>query len=176
MDADRFRFLIERIGRETGREYILVVGASAIVPLLRPNPAVTLTRTHDVDVFIDVDDSEQDRISFLLGEGSPFEEMHGIYAQPVDFETPRFAPRHWVSHTLAFRFEGVTALCMEPHDLALSKYGAGREKDLEFTRVLAAEGYIQKETLLSRLNDVECTEALRGLIRIRIEADFANTG
>ena len=143
MDADRFRFLIQRIGRETGREYILVVGASAIVPLLCSKPAVTLTRTHDVD------ESEQDRISFLLGEGSPFEEMHGIYAQPVDFETPRYAPRHWVSRTLAFRFEGVTALCMEPHDLALSKYGAGHEKDLEFTRALIREGHVNQRTCWS---------------------------
>lgn len=121
---------------------------------------------------LDVEEEVNDRIAFILGEGSPFDEMFGIYAQPVSFETPACAPLHWVSRTLAFRANAVTALCMEPHDLAVSKYGAGRQKDLEFTRVLAGEGHVQKQTLLERLALVECDGEMRQRIRARIENDF----
>jgi len=30
----------------------------------------------------------------------------------------------------------VVGLCLDPHDLAIAKYVAGREKDLEFNREL----------------------------------------
>lgn len=61
---------------------------------------------------------------------------------------------------------------MEPHDLAISKSGAGRAKDLDFTRVLAREGYVQKAVLLERVSLVDADEAMRERIRARIEADF----
>ncbi|HEX7030160.1 MAG TPA: DUF6036 family nucleotidyltransferase [Gammaproteobacteria bacterium] len=172
MDSIDFRILIERIAKEAGREYVLVIGAAAIVPWLARNSHSVLRRTRDIDVVLDVDEDVNDRVAFILGEGSPFDEMYGIYAQPVSFETPTYAPLHWVSRTLAFRSGGVTALCMEPHDLAISKYGAGRQKDLEFTRVLAREGHVQKETLRERLDLVECDDEMRARIRARIEADF----
>ena len=42
--------------------------------------------------------------------------------------------------------EGVKGLCLEPHDLAISKYAAGREKDLVFTRELARRGLVSAFT------------------------------
>jgi len=172
MDIIDFRILIERVAREANREYILVIGAAAIVPWLHSASHTVLRRTRDIDVVLDVDEDTNNRVAFILGEGSPFDAMFGIYAQPVDFETPACAPLHWVSRTLPFRARGVTALCMEPHDLAISKYGAGRAKDLEFTRVLAREGYVQKAVLLERVSLVEADEAMWERIRARIEADF----
>lgn len=65
---------------------------------------------------------------------------------------------------------------MEPHDLALSKYGADREKDLEFTRALAQEGYVEKAVLPEQLELVDCGDELRERMRARIEADFAGRG
>jgi hypothetical protein len=61
---------------------------------------------------------------------------------------------------------------MDVHDLALSKYGAGREKDLEFTRALARVGATKREVLQSRLADVETTDTHRAQIAARIDRDF----
>jgi hypothetical protein len=61
---------------------------------------------------------------------------------------------------------------MEPYDLVLSKLGAGREKDMEFTRSAARLGLVEKETLLSRLTDVDCADEMRQLIGSRVQALF----
>ena len=42
---------------------------------------------------------------------------------------------------------GVTGLCLEVHDLAISKYVAGRPKDLAFTEALAQHGLTRRPTL-----------------------------
>lgn len=58
---------------------------------------------------------------------------------------------------------------MDLHDLMLSKYGAGREKDLLFNRALAGTNAV---ILVARLKDVRCDDRLYQLIRARIAADF----
>jgi len=57
--------------------------------------------------------------------------------------------------------------------LMLSKYGAGREKDLLFNRALAGTGVVSRKVLLSRLEDVHCDDRLRERIHGRITGDFA---
>ena len=67
---------------------------------------------------------------------------------------------------------GVSGLCLDPHDLAIAKYVARREKDIVFTRALAARGIVQKPQLLALLAktaiDAESRERIRGFI----EGDF----
>ena len=42
-------------------------------------------------------------------------------------------------------------LCLEIHDLVISKYVAGREKDMEFARAVISHGLVAQDTLQSRL-------------------------
>lgn len=58
------------------------------------------------------------------------------------------------------------------HDLAISKYVAGREKDRKFTRELARHGMTRKATLLKRFDQTKIDLALRKAVRGRIERDF----
>jgi len=67
---------------------------------------------------------------------------------------------------------GYAGLCLEAHDLAISKYAAGREKDLEFTRELARHGMTGKKMLLRRLKATKLDAALARAVRGRIERDF----
>jgi len=46
---------------------------------------------------------------------------------------------------------GATGWCLEVHDLAASKLVAGRQKDLEFVRVLLSEKMVSPETLAHRV-------------------------
>lgn len=136
-----------------------------------------LVGTRDVDVLPGPEDQGKadalaDRLDWLLGEGSEFELEYGYYVQGVSKATPTYAPRDWQMRAVPVKVDGYTALCMEIHDLALSKYGAGREKDLLFTRALAKTGRLNKEELLVRLQDVDAGKAVDSLIRSRIEADF----
>jgi len=45
--------------------------------------------------------------------------------------------------------DGATGFCLDVHDLVLSKYAAGREKDLEFNKALIHYGCVAKTTLLT---------------------------
>ncbi len=72
--------------------------------------------------------------------------------------------------------DGHAGLCLEVHDLAISKYAAGREKDLGFTRELARHGMTDKKTLLKRLAGTRLEAALARSVRGRIERDFPSAG
>ena len=67
---------------------------------------------------------------------------------------------------------GFAGLCLEVHDLAISKYVAGREKDREFTRALARYEMTSKVTLLDRLAATKLDPAVAKLVKGRIERDF----
>lgn len=71
------------------------------------------------------------RVQLELGEASDFEVEHGVYAQAVDDSTVAYAPVGWKDRAIPLRVGRKTALCMDLHDLMLSKYGAGREFDRE---------------------------------------------
>ena len=68
---------------------------------------------------------------------------------------------------------GVQGLCLEVHDLAVSKYIAGRKKDLGFTRELARQGYTHKATLLERLATGKAAAPMARLVQGRIGRDWS---
>jgi hypothetical protein len=67
---------------------------------------------------------------------------------------------------------GVSGLCLDPHDLAIAKYVARREKDIAFNRELAARGIVKKKRLLLLLDDTALDEGVRSRIRDDNERDF----
>jgi hypothetical protein len=68
---------------------------------------------------------------------------------------------------------GVRGLCLEVHDLALSKWAAGREKDRVFVEEAVRHGLLNRATLLERLPTMPVDEDHRELLRARIEAAFS---
>jgi hypothetical protein len=68
--------------------------------------------------------------------------------------------------------EAVQGLCLDPHDLAIAKYAAAREKDLIFTRELARRGTVVQDQLLTLLDQTPLGDERRALIRARILEDF----
>ena len=68
--------------------------------------------------------------------------------------------------------KGVSGLCLDPHDLAIAKYVARREKDIVFTRALAARGIVQMPQLLALLAKTPIDAVSRERIRGLIESDF----
>jgi hypothetical protein len=67
---------------------------------------------------------------------------------------------------------GYVGLCLEMHDLVASKYVAGREKDREFCRAVVRAGFVDRETLMRRLDDVSLEDGRRRHIDALAEADF----
>jgi hypothetical protein len=59
------------------------------------------------------------------------------------------------------------------NDLAISKYVAGRPKDLGFTKELAKHSMTSLDTLMTPVDDTDITSELRDIMRARIRRDFA---
>lgn len=174
MDLAQLRHVILELGERFDLKQVYVVGSSAVFASLPSTTDVALTATRDVDLALPLGEAlPPNQIEFVLGEGSDFDVQHGYYAQAVDLSTPKYAPAGWQARAVELRVGRTTARCMAIHDLALAKYGAGREKDLEFTRALSKLGAVSRDTLERLLESVDTTTEHRALIAARIGRDFA---
>ena len=127
---------------------IVVVGTQAILGQF-PDAPVKLIVSMEADIYPKNKPELADKIDGAIGEGSSFHAEFGYYAQGVGPETS-VLPREWDRRLVSVSPEntdGTTGLCLEVHDLAISKYVAGRRKDLAFNRELARHEMIDRNTL-----------------------------
>jgi len=109
-----------------------------------------------------------------IGEGSPFKREFGYYAHGVD-ETTAVLPEGWRDRLILVAGENtrfVGGWRIEVHDLAIAKYAAGPEKDLDFTRALARHALVTRELLERRLAATPVDHHARSRIAERIQRDF----
>lgn len=152
---------------------VVVIGSQAILGEFPGAPAEFLV-SNAADVFPRGHADRSDLIDATIGEGSPFERAFGYFAHGVN-ETTAILPEGWRERLILVTGENtrfVRGWCLEVHDLAIAKYAAGREKDLEFTRALARYAMVRRETLERRLASTPLDPGVRILVSGRIEADF----
>jgi len=164
--------VLRAAGELTGEKEFVIVGSQALHGRLSQLPRA-LVRSAEVDLLAT---KRADRLAWLntLGHGSPFHEQHGYYADPVDEATVKL-PKGWRSRLIELpKGESceIRGACLDPHDLAISKYVARREKDLQFTQALARRGYTSKRRLLDLLKATPVAEETRSRIRADIVRDF----
>ena len=134
---------------------IVVLGSQAILGSFREDELpdeVVVSMEADLAFRDDVDGSKSDSIDGAIGEGSPFHEMYSYYAQGVTISTAVMAAG-WEHRAVEYeRADALPshAVCLEPHDLVISKLVAGREKDLEFATALIGAGLVDAEALVER--------------------------
>ena len=165
--------LIGTAGAIADDDQIIVIGSQSVLGPF-PNASVALRASMEADLYPRNRPERADLIDGAIGEGSHFHQQFGYYAQGVGEDTATL-PRGWQKRLVTIRNDntgGVQGLCLEVHDLALSKYIAGREKDLDFTRELARQGYTHQATLLQRLGTVKTAAPLTRLVQGRIGRDF----
>jgi hypothetical protein len=63
-------------------------------------------------------------------------------------------------------------MCLDPHDLAIAKYVARRDKDLAFTRELARRAIVDRDRLLALVDKTAVDEEVRERMRHDIARDF----
>jgi hypothetical protein len=173
MKRSELEHLIRAAGRIAGDREIIVIGSQSVLGQFPDAPPV-LRRSMEGDLYPKSKPEMADKVDGAIGEGSRFHEQFGYYAQGVGPGTA-VLPRGWQRRLVRIENEntrGYAGLCLEVHDLAISKYAAGREKDLEFTRELARHEMTEKRTLLKRLAATRLSAALAKIVRGRIERDF----
>lgn len=159
----------------TESDEIIVVGSQAILGQFPDAPA-ELCVSVEADVYPRNHPERSELIDGSIGEGSPFHVTFGYYAQGVSEETATLPPG-WKGRLVSVRTpgtRGATGLCLEVHDLVISKLVAGREKDLHFARVAAQHSLIEEKVLRARLAEMRLDERLKTAVSTRIQRCFAS--
>jgi hypothetical protein len=173
MKKHQLDHILRAAGDITGQSRFVIVGSQALHGKY-PDLADEIVMSAEVDLFAP---KQADATELLneIGVDSLFHVNHGIYADPVD-EGTAVLPRGWKGRLVNLPLgdtRGVRGLCLEPHDLAISKYVASRDKDRIFTRELARRGLVDREKLLVLLERTPIPAEVREQVRAAIARDFA---
>lgn len=131
---------------------IVVIGSQAILATFPDAPA-ELTVSKEADVFPREAPERSIVIDGAIGELSLFHQTFGYWAHGVD-ESTAILPDGWRSRLVRVENSntmGAVGWCLEPHDLAVSKLAAGREKDFAFVEALIQWKLISADTVRERL-------------------------
>lgn len=172
MNRAQLEHVIRASAAISGDDEIVVIGSQAILGQF-PIPPEELTVSIEADVYPKNKPEHADLIDGSIGELSPFHSTFGYYAQGVAPETA-VLPAGWEARLVPVRSpatRGATGWCLEIHDLVLSKYIAGREKDLEFVAATARHELVDRDELLQRLATMPIDDVRRALAEQRIRAD-----
>ena len=163
MRRDQLEHLIRAAGSLIGDDTVIVIGSQAILATV-PAPAdEALLRSMEADL-LPLDDpleEKADLIDGVLGAGSMFDDTHGVHADGVSITTP-LLPRGWrdrlveISNT---NTNGIRGLCLEAHDLVVSKLAAGRAKDIEFCDAAVRCGLVDPAVIAERAQGTDLAAA-----------------
>lgn len=148
---------------------IVIIGSQAVLGQFPQAPSELLV-SMEADVYPKNKPERSDLIDGCIGEGSPFHETYGYYAQGVG-ETTAVLPSGWRERLVPVRNEntrGATGWCLEIHDLVIAKLVAGREKDLHFAEAAARHGLVEREALVERLGETPLDDRIRAVVEARI--------
>lgn len=168
MRRDQLEHLIRAAGALLGDDTVIVIGSQAILATVPAPEEVELTRSMEADLLPINDPLEEkaDLIDGVLGAGSMFDDTHGIHADGVSIGTP-LLPAGWRDRLVEISNEntnGIRGLCLEAHDLIVSKLAAGRSKDLDFCDAAARTGLVDAAVVADRVRRTELSPAVRSRI------------
>lgn len=157
-------------------EELVIIGSQAILASTGPIPA-ELTVSREADLWPKNHPERWELIDGSIGEGSPFHETFGIYAQGVGPETATL-PAGWEARLVPIRgpgTRGATGWALEAHDLVVAKLVAGREKDRAFASVALRHRLVGVPLLRARLDATTLAPELRAIVVGRLEAAARTT-
>ena len=126
MRRAEMEYLVRAAGTILNEDRLIVVGSQAILGKDADGLPMDATMSAELDLlpFDDPSERKADLISGTLGEGSPFHDTFHVYADGVSRTTSRL-PRGWEDRlipVLTPATRGVTAYCLEPHNLLIANY------------------------------------------------------
>lgn len=175
MKKQQVDHVLRAAGRITGEKRFVIIGSQSLHGKY-PDVADDIVLSAEVDL-VALKNANQTEFLNEIGVDSPFHQEFGYYADPVDIATA-ILPRGWRGRLVNLPpgdTDGVKGLCLDPHDLAIAKYVARREKDLAFTSALARYGLVVRERLLTLLEQTPVSPERRERIRGDIARDFGSS-
>jgi hypothetical protein len=136
----------------TNERDFVVIGSQAVLGQFASAPDALLVSI-EADLYPRDAPEKADVIDGAIGELSTFHQTFGYYAHGVD-ETTATLPAGWKDRLVPLHNEntgGATGWCLDVYDLASSKLVAGRERDIDFLRVLVRERLVELTLLDQRV-------------------------
>lgn len=173
MERDQLEHVIRAASAITLENEFVIVGSQSILGAF-PDAPVSLKVSNELDIYPRSNSEKlSDLIDGSIGEGSPFNEAFGYYAQGVGPKTA-VLPAGWEGRLTRVQgpgTNGAIGYCIDVHDLALSKYVADREKDRVFNQELIRHGMVEPATLKSRAKLLPVDKVRKELILAAIDRD-----
>jgi hypothetical protein len=117
----------------TGEAEFIVIGSQSILGPFPYAPRL-LRQSLEADLYPRYRPDLSEQIEGSLGRYSQFDQTYGYWADGVSPDTATL-PQGWEQRLVPLSNEnagGAIGWCLDPHDLAVSKLAARREKDLAF--------------------------------------------
>jgi hypothetical protein len=174
MNRTQLEHIIRAASQISGDTEIVVIGSQAIHAQDMKLPPIVF-QSQEADIYPRNHPERADDIDGAIGELSTFHHTYGYYAHGVSPQTATL-PVGWEQRLIRLATPntgGATALCLDAHDLVLSKYAAGRDKDLAFNQALVQHGCVARKKLVRLVESMPVDDDVKALIRNRIKADFA---
>jgi hypothetical protein len=170
MKKKEFEEALRLVGEIARDRDLYVFGSQAIHGLLEKPPAACLISA-EVDIYPMNHYQAVSLVIGKLGKGSSFATRSAYY---VDCVSPDLStlPDGWTERLVPFKTEntgGVTAWCLEIHDLCLAKLAASRPKDLRYIRALLRQKLVRAEIIDSRIDDMPTTAASKRTMRAQLQ-------
>jgi hypothetical protein len=176
MNRTQLEHIIRAASQIADDTEIVVVGSQAIHAQGARLPPIAF-QSAEADVYPRNHPERADDIDAAIGELSPFHETHGYYAHGVSPQTA-ILPRGWEQRLIRIsnpNTGGATGLCLDAHDLVLSKYAAGREQDRDFNQAIIRAGLVSRRKLTTLLRGMSVNDEMKGIIAARLKSAFAAT-
>ena len=173
MERDQLEHVIRVASAITQETEFVIVGSQSILGAF-PDAPKSLLQSNELDIYPRVNwEKLSDLIDGSIGEGSPFNETYGYYAQGVDPHTA-VLPVGWegrLTEVATPATGGGVGYCIDVHDLALSKYVADRHKDRMFNQELIRHGMVDLARLRKRVDLLPVGDERKTLILSAIDRD-----
>jgi len=162
--------ILRAASRLTQETEFFIIGSQAVHAWSKRVLAEVLL-SRECDLYPKSRQEAADLLNLRLGRSSAFARRHGFYADVV---TPEIAtlPKGWQSRLKSLRAGKVKALCLEIHDLIVSKLAAGRLKDFELVGALLQKNVADIKVLRRRIAQLPLkTDRTRLRIRLKLLLD-----
>lgn len=148
MNRDQVEHALRAAGNILDEKQFVIIGSQSILGKY-PDAPKELLVSREVDMYPKKRPMDSYKLD-AIGEGTMFDKTNGYFVDSVGEETA-ILPKGWKGRLVNLTgpmTNGVTGLCLDPHDLFISKIVAGRPKDMEYCKVMIEHDLIGKDRVL----------------------------
>lgn len=176
MNRSQLEHVIHAAATIADDDEIVVVGSQSVLGQFPDAPA-ELCVSNEADIYPRKYPERWELIDGSIGELSPFHETFGYYGQGVEPGTA-VLPQGWEQRVIIIcgpGTPGAKGLCLEIHDLVVSKAVACREKDHRFIRAAAHAGLIEQAVAMQRADMTPIASERRETVLQLLQLDLARS-